>query len=104
MFSGCSSLKELNLNNFNTNKVINMEGMFAQCSSLIELNISNFNTNNVKDMSHMFYRCKSLKKLNISNFNNNNLYLNYNFKRHHFLYFCIDFLFSFLILHHIHRT
>ena len=32
MFSGCSSLKELNLNNFNTNNVTNMYGMFFGCS------------------------------------------------------------------------
>ena len=37
MFSGCSSLKELNLSNFNTNKVTNINGMFKGCSSLISL-------------------------------------------------------------------
>ena len=47
MFYGCSSLKELNLNNFNTNNVTNMGGMFFRCSSLKELNLNNFNTNNV---------------------------------------------------------
>ena len=33
MFSECSSLKELNLNNFNTNNVTNMGGMFSRCSN-----------------------------------------------------------------------
>ena len=42
MFCGCSSLKELNLNNFNTNNVTNMSGMFEECSSLKELNLKNF--------------------------------------------------------------
>ena len=32
MFSGCLSLKELNLNNFNTNNLTNMNGMFYACS------------------------------------------------------------------------
>ena len=32
MFSGCSSLRELNLSNFNTNNVTNMECMFQGCS------------------------------------------------------------------------
>ncbi len=50
MFNGCSSLKELNLSNFNTNNVTNMASMFDGCSSLEELNLSNFNTNNVTDM------------------------------------------------------
>ena len=57
MFSGCSSLIELNLSNFNTNNVSNMRGMFTNCSSLIELNISIFNVNNVTDMNDMFFGC-----------------------------------------------
>ena len=32
MFNGCSSLKELNLSNFNTNNATNMEWMFSGCS------------------------------------------------------------------------
>ena len=32
MFSECSSLKELNLSNFNTNNVTNMRYMFSGCS------------------------------------------------------------------------
>ena len=32
MFYGCSSLKELNLSNFNTNNVIYMNSMFNGCS------------------------------------------------------------------------
>ena len=31
-----------------------MSGMFDRCSSLKELNLNNFNTNNVVDMSGMF--------------------------------------------------
>ena len=57
MFSGCSSLKELNLNNFNTNNVTNMSLMFSGCSSLKELNLNNFNTNNVTNMFAMFGGC-----------------------------------------------
>ena len=57
MFSGCISLKELNLSNFNTNNVTNMGFKFYRCSSLTELNISNFSTNKVANMSGMFYGC-----------------------------------------------
>ena len=46
--------------------------MFRGCSSLKELNLNNFNTNNVTDMSYMFYGCSSLKELNLNNFNTNN--------------------------------
>ena len=33
MFYGCSSLKKLNLNNFNTNNVTYMYGMLSGCSN-----------------------------------------------------------------------
>ena len=57
MFYEYSSLKELNLSNFNTKYVIDMGFMFSGCSSLKELNISNFNTNNVTYMGGMFTGC-----------------------------------------------
>ena len=63
MFYECSSLKELNLNNFNTINVTNMSWMFHGCSSLKELNINNFNTINVTNMSDMFSGCSSLPLL-----------------------------------------
>jgi len=31
MFEGCTSLSNLNITNFNTNKVKNMNGMFKGC-------------------------------------------------------------------------
>ena len=65
MFWGCSSLKELNLNSFNTNQVTNMNAMFSGCSSLDELNLDNFNTNNVTDMNFMFFGCSDELKLKI---------------------------------------
>ena len=71
MFSGCSSLKELNLNNFNIINVTNMSGMFSRCSSLNELNLNNFNTINVTDMSDMFYECSEELIMKIRNQYNN---------------------------------
>ena len=65
MFCKCSSLEELNLPKFNTNKVNNMIGMFSECSSLKELNLSKFNTNNVKFMGGMFYGCSNYLKRKI---------------------------------------
>ena len=59
IFCNCSSLKKLNLNNFKTNNVTNMEFMFSGCSSLSELNLNNFNTNNVTNMNSMFYGCSN---------------------------------------------
>jgi surface protein len=57
MFYDCLSLKELNLSNFNTNNVTNMNCMFFRCSSLKELNLSYFNINNVTEMDGMFFGC-----------------------------------------------
>ena len=69
MFSGCSSLTELNLSNFNTSKVTSMSSMFSNCSGLTSLNLSNFNTSAVTNMSSMFSGCSGLTSLNLSNFN-----------------------------------
>ena len=57
MFFFCLSLKELNLNNFNTNNVTDMSEMFLKCSLLKELNFNNFKTNNVTAMHSMFRGC-----------------------------------------------
>ena len=48
---------------FNT-LLLSTKNMFCRCSSLTSLNLSNFNTNNVKDMNHMFSFCSSLTSLN----------------------------------------
>ena len=69
MFNKCSSLKKLNLSSFNTNQVTNMKSMFCNCRSLIDINLSIFNTSQVTDMSFMFFNCSSLKELNLSSFN-----------------------------------
>ena len=39
--------------------------MFYECSSLKELNLSNFNTNNVNDMGYMFNGCSEQLKIKI---------------------------------------
>ena len=39
--------------------------MFYECSSLKELNLSNFNTNNATDMRSMFSGCSDELKLKI---------------------------------------
>ena len=42
-----------------------MRGMFYGCSSLKEINLSNFNTNNVTYMNHMFSGCSYDLKMKI---------------------------------------
>ena len=60
MFYDCSSLKKLDLCNFNTTNVTKMNGMFSNCILLSSLDISSFNTEKVTDMSWMFGICYDL--------------------------------------------
>lgn len=69
MFENCSSLKEIDLSNFETKNVYYMNDMFMNCSSLKTIDTSKFNTAKVKDMQFMFYNCSSLQTLDVSNFN-----------------------------------
>ena len=73
MFHGCLTLTNIDLSNFDSQSVTNMEYMFADCEALENLNLSNFDTKNVKSMSGMFVCCKSLKYINLSNFNTQNV-------------------------------
>ena len=46
-------------------QLTNMNYMFYDCSSLKNIDLSNFNTQNVTDMSWMFSGCESLNKKDI---------------------------------------
>ena len=67
MFSGCSSLKELNLENFKTNNLKYMSCMFLGCKSLKELNINNFRTRGVTHRYNVFEGCSTKMKIKIFN-------------------------------------
>lgn len=63
-FEGCSNLISIeSISNLKTDNVTNMFGMFSGCSSLKELDLTRFNTQKVKDMGSMFYGCSSLKTI-----------------------------------------
>ena len=69
MFSECNKLNEIKgINQFNTNKVETIEGMFGECHKLKNLDLSNFYTEKVKRMDYMFCNCNNLKYLNLLNF------------------------------------
>ena len=57
MFNECSSLEELNVSSFNTNKVYVMDKMFFGCSSLKDLDLTNFNTNPLLRSKNMLDKC-----------------------------------------------
>ena len=68
MFQGMSNLTTLNLSNFDTSKVTNMESMFSHMFSLTSLDLSNFDTSKVTNMGGMFVAMHSPTSLNLSNF------------------------------------
>ena len=68
LFYGCSSIKSINLTNFNTRNVLYMDSMFYQCKSLLKIYLNSFNTKNLRSSSYMFYECHSIELLNLSSF------------------------------------
>lgn len=73
MFSGCSSLTELDLTSFDTAKVTLMTSMFEGCSGLNSLDVTKFDTAKVTDMNDMFCDCAKLKYLDLANFDTANV-------------------------------
>ncbi len=68
MFAIQSNITEIDLRNFDTSKVTNMECMFCSLPILTSLNLSHFNTSSTFDISYMFYECLYLKSLDLSTF------------------------------------
>lgn len=69
MFTGDSSLVNLDLSSFNTTAVENIGAMFDSCTSLQSVNISSFDTSNALAVHSLFYGCSSLKSIDVSNLN-----------------------------------
>ncbi len=69
MFNGCSGLTQLDVRGFNTEKVRGMGFMFFGCSGLTQLDVRGFKTENVTNMVDMFYDCSGLTQLDLSGFN-----------------------------------
>ena len=65
MFEDCSFLREINLTNFKTDIVTNMEFMFFKYLSLKYLNLANFSTNHVINMRRMFLESSEELKMKI---------------------------------------
>ena len=63
MFFNLKLITSLDLSNFNTTLVTNMNKIFNGCSGLISLNLNNFNISLVEDMSQMFSKCTKLISL-----------------------------------------
>ena len=73
MFSSCSCLRSLDLSSFDTSNVTDMNSMFFGCRSLQSLDLFSFDSFNVMDMCGMFSFCESLQSLDLSSFNTSNI-------------------------------
>ena len=73
MFYNCKNIIKIDLSNFNSSNVVNMEKMFFLCTNLININFLNFETKNVTNMNYMFFGCKKLKNIDLSNFDTQNV-------------------------------
>ena len=77
LFSNNYSLKRIVFSNlttyFTTENATDMNDMFYGCNNLTELNLLKFNTAKVTNMSYMFAYCNSLSNLDLSSFNTENV-------------------------------
>lgn len=64
----------IDLTEFDTTGVVNMQSMFESANRLENIDVSRFNTLVVTDMSRMFKDCVYLKYVDMSNFNTSKLY------------------------------
>ena len=76
MFSGSSSLTNIDISMLDTSSAINMEAMFADCSSVTNINMKGIDTSKVKYMGKsrtyargMFDGCTKLKSVDMANLN-----------------------------------
>jgi len=61
MFKACTNLQSVTFaDDFDTSNIQNMEQVFSGCSSLTEVDISSFNTSSVQTTHAMFYNCSNL--------------------------------------------
>ena len=63
-----SSLKSLNLSNFDISEVTDIGGMFSECTSLTSLDLSSFKINNDRFITtKLFEKCNNLEYINLNN-------------------------------------
>ena len=64
MFCQCYKLKQINgLNNFNLIKATEMNELLKECKELEYIDLSNFNTPNIINMEGIFNGCCKLKEI-----------------------------------------
>ena len=68
MFYGVH-VEELDLRNFNTERVLSFNSMFLYADPIKKLDVTSFNTSNATDMGYMFDQLKNLEELDVTGFN-----------------------------------
>ena len=71
MFSGCQRIREVSLQNIETELIIETTSMFEGCSSLSGVKFENMSIYNVTSTAKMFQKCSSLNKIEIETFSTN---------------------------------
>ena len=65
-FAGCSSLETLNITGWKiTNKVTSLYGTFDKCSKLKKLDLSNWDTTGVTDLNYTFRRMTNIEEIDL---------------------------------------
>lgn len=72
-FNGCSSLKKINTDKLDTSNVENMSYMFGDCNGLTEINLNDLNTRKVTSMMAMFTNCKNLNEIDLTDLDTDNV-------------------------------
>lgn len=72
MFYMCTSLKSIIWKNGTTSKNTDMGNVFYACNRLESIDLSNFDTSNVTSFVSLFYNCQRLAQIDVSNFNTSN--------------------------------
>ena len=68
MFAYCVNLVSINLSNFDTSKVSNMQGAFSTCQKIKYINFQYFNDTSLSNNNLLFSGCSNLLYLNLRSF------------------------------------
>ncbi|EKB7620668.1 BspA family leucine-rich repeat surface protein [Enterococcus faecalis] len=81
LFVSLPNITNLDLSDWKTSNVINMNSLFSGVTELESINLSGWDTSNVIEMNYMFDGCTNLKGVNISDWDTSNVIeMNYMFR------------------------
>lgn len=67
-FKDCVDIIEIDLSDFNTDKIEYLSSFLSNCNQLVKIDgLANINLSKCKDLSNMFFNCENLIELDISN-------------------------------------